>query len=236
MGVIFPKEDKASGALAITHAERTLRRQILEGFYLPGQKISDSAISKDLGVSRTSVRESFQRLVQDGLITIVPNRGAFVTERDKQEVSELYELREALEVFAVSQATLRASTEKLIAIKEMLTITKTSMVEHGGRYPVELDFHATVCELAGNQALLDEIQKVHHKLKLTRIFSGYKPARARDAYWEHLSILEAMIRRDSNAAAEAMRSHLCNSRISTEEINQDLKHDTTSTEQSLLSR
>ena len=65
MAVIFPKEDKASGALAITHAERTLRRQILEGFYLPGQKISDSAISKDLGVSRTSVRESFQRLVQD---------------------------------------------------------------------------------------------------------------------------------------------------------------------------
>jgi DNA-binding GntR family transcriptional regulator len=236
MGVIFPKEDKASGALAITHAERTLRRQILEGFYLPGQKISDSTISKDLGVSRTSVRESFQRLVQDGLITIVPNRGAFVTERNKQEASELFELREALEVFAVSQATLRASTEKLIAIKEMLTITKASMVEHGGRYPVELDFHATVCELAGNQALQDEIQKVHHKLKLTRVFSGYKPARARDAYWEHLSILEAMIRRDSKAAAEAMRSHLCNSRISTEEINQELTHDTTSTEQSLLSR
>lgn len=215
--MIFSKEkidEKASGAIAILHAERTLRRQILEGFYLPGEKVSDSAISQELGISRTSIRESFQRLAQDGLISIIPNRGAFVAEYSNEEMLELYELREALEVFAIGQATKRASHEKILALKEMLTVTKTSMVEHGGRYPVELDFHETVCEFAGNKTLQKEIEKIHHKLKLVRISSGFNPVRAREAYFEHLEILEAMIRRDVKAAETAMRSHLNNSVIS----------------------
>lgn len=114
----------------------------------------------------------------------------------------------------------------------MLTITKASMVEHGGRYPVELDFHATVCNLSQNKVLLNEIKKVHRRLKLIRIHSGFKPARAREAYGEHLAILEAIIRRDSHAAEEAMRTHLENSRQSSQG-EETFNHPT---EQSLLSR
>tara|TARA_B110000503_G_C7172235_1_gene424911 strand:- start:4409 stop:5125 length:717 start_codon:yes stop_codon:yes gene_type:complete len=238
--VIFAKKEKASGAIAVSHAERTLRRQILEGFYLPGDKVSDSTISNELGISRTSIRESFQRLAQDGLITIIPNRGAFVTEHSQKEIFELFELRDALEVFAVAQATKRAPQRMTLALKEMLTITKASMVEHGGRYPVELDFHATVCEMAGNETLQREIKKVHQKLKLVRIHSGYNPARAREAYIEHSEILEAMIKRDVKAAENAMRSHLNNSKISTQTANyapeQKLNNSDYQAKQSLLGR
>jgi DNA-binding GntR family transcriptional regulator len=232
--VIFNRqevEEKISGPEAISHAEKTVSRQILEGFYFPGEKISDSAISDELGISRTSVRESFQRLVKDGLLTIMPNRGAFVAQPSDKEIIELFEIRMALEVYAVGLATQRAPIEKILSLKEMLSITKMSMVEHGGRYPIEQDFHATVCAMAGNQLLTDEIERIHHRIKLIRLKSGYKPARAKVAYFEHLAILEAMLARDVVRAQKAMVTHLENSQDSSQDLTVQ-----NPTEQTLLSR
>lgn len=211
------KQEKASGTVAIAHAENSLRRLILEGFYTPGQRVSDSAMSDELGVSRTSVREAFQRLINEGLLTVIPNRGAFVTKLSREEVAKLYEVREALEIHGLRLATTRASVERLLAVQEMLSVTRSSIVEHGGRYPIELDFHDTLLELADNQLLSENVTRVHSRLRIARSKSGFVPARARAAYQEHLDILDAMLRRDVQGAEDAMRLHLINSRQSTED-------------------
>jgi len=208
------KKIKASGAEAVDYSVRTLRRQIVDGFHHPSERISDLAVSEALTISRTSVRESFQKLVTEGLLFIVPNRGAFVVERSPEEVTELYEVREALEVLAVRLAIEKASNEKLLSLKEMLSVTKTSMIEHGGRYPVEVDFHKSICDLAENKELAQNMELVNCKLKIARRQSGYIPARARAAYGEHEEILEAMIRRDIPTAENLIRKHLLNSRAS----------------------
>jgi len=78
------KKVKASGVEAVDYSVRTLRRQIVDGFHHPSQRISDLAVSEELTVSRTSVRESFQKLVTEGLLFIVPNRGAFVVEHSPE--------------------------------------------------------------------------------------------------------------------------------------------------------
>lgn len=208
------KKVKASGAEAVDYSVRTLRRQIVDGFHHPSQRISDLAVSEELTVSRTSVRESFQKLVTEGLLFIVPNRGAFVVERSAEEIIELYEVREALEVSAIRLAIEKASNEKLNSLKEMLSVTRTSMIEHGGRYPVEVDFHKSICDLAENKELAQTLELVNCKLKIARRQSGYIPERARAAYEEHKEILEAMIHRDIPTAEALIRQHLANSRFS----------------------
>lgn len=208
------KKVKASGAEAVDYSVRTLRRQIVDGFHHPSQRISDLAVSEELTVSRTSVRESFQKLVTEGLLFIVPNRGAFVVERSAEEIIELYEVREALEVSAIRLAIEKASNEKLNSLKEMLSVTRTSMIEHGGRYPVEVDFHKSICDLAENKELAQTLEIVNCKLKIARRQSGYIPERARAAYAEHKEILEAMILRDIPTAEALIRQHLANSRFS----------------------
>ena len=208
------KKVKASGAEAVDYSVRTLRRQIVDGFHHPSQRISDLAVSEELTVSRTSVRESFQKLVTEGLLFIVPNKGAFVVEHSPEEIIELYEVREALEVSAVRLAIEKASNDKLNSLKEMLSVTRTSMIEHGGRYPVEVDFHKSICELAENKELAQTMELVNCKLKIARRQSGYIPERARAAYAEHKEILEAMIGRDIPRAEALIRQHLANSRFS----------------------
>ena len=208
------KKVKASGAEAVDYSVRTLRRQIVDGFHHPSQRISDLAISEELTVSRTSVRESFQKLVTEGLLFIVPNKGAFVVEHSPEEIIELYEVREALEVSAVRLAIEKASNDKLNSLKEMLSVTRTSMIEHGGRYPVEVDFHKSICELAENKELAQTMELVNCKLKIARRQSGYIPERARAAYAEQKEILEAMIGIDIPRAEALIRQHLANSRFS----------------------
>lgn len=208
---------KVSGAAAITHAENSVRRLILEGFFTPGERVSDTALSDELGVSRTTIREAFQRLVKDGLINVIPNRGAFVIKLSRDEITKLYEVREALEVHAVRLATEKASVERLIALQGMLSVTEISIVEHGGRYPIELDFHEMIFELAGNSLLTEHANQVNAKLRLSRSKSGFMPSRAREAYAEHVAILNAMLRRDVLSAVDAMRIHISNSRLNSEE-------------------
>ena len=122
--------------------------------------------------------------------------------------------------------------ERLLALQGMLTITQTSIVEHGGRYPVDLDFHEKIFELADNPLLSEHASQVNAKLRLSRSKSGFMPARAREAYAEHVAILNAMLRRDVQGAVDAMRKHVTNSRINSEEREDSLN----STKQILLKR
>lgn len=222
MAVLDEKDTRAgakiSGAEAITLCEESVRRRILEGLYRPGQRVSDSALADELGISRTSVRETFQRLVKEGLLQTIPNRGAFVAELTEGEVHDLYEVREALETLAVHLATVRAPLERLLELREMLSQTERSMRSQGGRYPVELDFHKSIIELADNAELSRHLSAVHNRLRIVRGQSGYQTERALLAYFEHLAILDAMIRRDSEAAQSQMRAHLIESRVSVSSV------------------
>ena len=195
-----------------SYAEQTrmlLRRSILDGVYAPGQRLKEVEISRDLGISRSPVREAIQALANEGLVRIAPQKGAFVANLDATEVAELYEVREGLEIMAVSLAAERAETLRIMDLKELLEATRSSLDrQESVGYPRNLDFHRHLSSLSGNRKLAQEVNEINSQLKLARLRSACKPGRAEQAYEEHLTIFNALRRRNPEAAADAMREHI----------------------------
>lgn len=194
--------------LAAQMAEDYLRGQILDGFFESGSRVSDVKLSKVLDVGRASVREAILSLSKEGLLEIIPNRGAFVPAFSVDQVLNLFELREALETFAVRLAAKRASALKLNSLSEMLLVSKLSVVKHGGQYPAQLDFHERVVSMSENPEIIARCRAVSSRLIIARRRSGSRPARADEAILEHQEILDALVERNPSRAEAAMRGHL----------------------------
>jgi DNA-binding GntR family transcriptional regulator len=181
-------------------AQEAIRHLIFTGTYKPGQRLKEAEISQKLGISRAPVREAIQTLANDGLIELVPHKGAIVANFDVREVRQLYEVREALEVMAARLAAERASVQQLEKLQKLLETT-TTVIEgsESTSYPRDLDFHRGVLELAGNP-----------KLQLVRLWSGSRPGRASESYEEHVAVFEALREKDPEEAERAMRNHISN--------------------------
>lgn len=194
-------------------AREVIRHMILTGTYGPGQRLKEMDISQELGISRSPIREAVQGLANEGLVKIVPQKGAFVASFDIQEVGELYEVREALEVMAVRLAADRAEDHRVEELEEFLEATKATLDSHQATgYPRDLDFHKKVAELSQNRKLAQKIAEINSQLGLVRLRSASKPGRALQAYEEHIAIFEALRQRDSKKAVRAMRGHIHNGR------------------------
>lgn len=190
-------------------ARMLLRRSILNGVYTPGQRLKEMEISRDLGISRSPVREAIQGLANEGLVKIAPQKGAFVANLDATEMAELYEVREGLEIMVVQLAAERAETPQIMDLRELLEATRSSLDrQKSAGYPRTLDFHRRLSALSGNRKLAQEVNEINAQLELARLRSAYKPGRAEQAYEEHLAIFNALRRQDPEAAADAMREHI----------------------------
>lgn len=206
------REALPNGQSAAARADELIRRLVLEGFYPPGERISDLKLSKQLGVGRMHVRESFQRLAKDGVLTTIPNRGTFVTTLDLNQVAELLEVREAIEVEAVRLAAQRAEPKDLVPLRELNEVSRLSLVHHGGTYPMDLDFHEGLVSLAGNKRLATISHEVNILLRLARARAVTNLTRWHESIKEHSDILNAIDSRDTKKAESVMRHHLAMSR------------------------
>lgn len=223
--LLEPTARRSPGAVADAphsyahQAEEILRNLILSGIFDPGQRLAELELSKKLTMSRSPIREALQVLSNEGLVRIIPNRGAFVTLLEPQRIEELYEVREALEAGAVRLATARADAVELSALHLLLKATALALEQDSGRpYPAELDFHAHVAQLARNPVLEKKIREVDLQLRLARGRSGFNPERARAALTDHLDIYRHLAARDVDRAEDAMRRHITASLSSVLEV------------------
>lgn len=188
---------------------RTIRELILAGHFEPGQRLNEVEIARSLGVSRGPVREALQRLATEGLVELVPNRGAFVCAVEMPDIQELYEVREALEVMAVRLCIERATESDIQRIQDMIASTREALgEEQTAPYPLDKDLHRCIGQMARNSRLEDQLRTIDHQLHLVRTRSGHEVARAHLAYEEHLAIADAITARDVERAEHGMRSHL----------------------------
>lgn len=185
-----------------------LRRAILDGIFAPGQRLNELELSQSLGISRSPIREAFQSLAKEGIVTLVANRGAFVAEFDLREIEELYEVRNALEVEAARLAALRADEHDLSLLQQALAMNRLALGGDRESYPPDLDFHDHLVDSVRNPRLAREIAEVNQLLRVARARSGFVPERARAAYEEHVAIYEAIADGDPERAATEMRNHL----------------------------
>ncbi len=199
-----------------------LRQQLLDGTYEPGSRLNEVEIADAMGISRGPLREALQRLVAEGLVVVVAHRGAFVRSFSPLELQQMYEFREIVESGAARLAARRATDEAVGGLRAMLRETAQLLdTTAGSVYPASPDFHRRTLELSGNPALLRAGTELQTQAKMARRSSGRLPGRARAAFDEHLVIVDAIGRRDPDAAQNAMTRHLANSFTSVSQARHD---------------
>jgi DNA-binding GntR family transcriptional regulator len=189
-----------------------LREQILSGTYESGTRLNEVELADSMGISRGPLREAIQRLVAEGLVEVVPHRGAYVRSFSVLELQQMYEFREIIESGAARLAATRASADDVAALQRMLNETDQLLtIANQAAYPETPDFHRRILELANNPSLLQAGTELQTKIRIARQRSGRKPGRARAAFDEHVEIVDAIARRDPDGASAAMVRHLAHS-------------------------
>jgi len=184
---------------------------ILRNEIMPGQKLQHQELSERLGVSRTPVREALTRLVQEGYVSLLPNRGFICKEIRMQEAEELYDLREALEAYAVEKAIGNLNDEALERLRQKIDLYGRDTLKRFTRERLIYDqnIHLEIAEIAGNETLKRTLRQVFERIILKRKTDGlYDQVRGQTAHQEHLKLLGAIERRDAYEAVKIVRAHI----------------------------
>jgi DNA-binding GntR family transcriptional regulator len=191
---------------------------ITSGEFQPGQKLSESELARQLGISRGPLREALGRL-EGRLVMRTPRIGVRVIEFDREDLEQLFYVREALEGMAARLAAERMSSSELAQLKELLALhANQPELAAGSAYyqrSHDEDFHFTIVRAARcerlEQMLLDEL---YYQLRIQRLRSSTRPGRALQALAEHREILAALESRNADSAESTMRHHIRNARLS----------------------
>ena len=180
---------------------RELRRDIIMGHLGPGERLSVNDLAARYGISITPIRDALQMLGQEGLVTIRPRSGYFVTSITLKQLRDLLDLREILEVAAVERSAVRVTAAELDELAHVHAGYTGDDDESYDRYTDEnRRFHQLVANASGNQELAAELARVHDRLAR---FMVMRHAGATQPH-THARIQEALRAHDVAAAREAM--------------------------------
>ena len=174
-------------------------------------------------MSRTPVREALTRLVQEGYVYLLPNRGFTCKEIRLQEADELYQLREALEAFAVEKAIENLTEAPFTELSAKINLYGKDVQKRFTRERLvyDQDVHLEIARLSGNETLTKALAQVFERIILKRRTDGlYDPARGITAHQEHLKLLQAMKKRNTQDAVKIVRAHI---RAGKDNVLSDLK-------------
>lgn len=191
---------------------KKLREDILNGRYQENDELREAAIGEELGVSRTPVREAFRQLELEGLIRIVPNKGAYVTGISSSDVADIYEIRSLLEGLCARWATTRISKEKIDEMEEIILLSEFHLAKGHYEQITELDnrFHMLLYEACESKMLIHLLKDFHQYVQKERQKTLSDIERSRAAIAEHKSIMEAMREGNAKLAEELADKHICN--------------------------
>lgn len=190
-----------------------LRSWILSGRFMLGERLLEEDLARDLGVSRTPVREALGRLGAEGLVDIRPGRGATVTRWSDTDVSEVYELRAILEGHAAYQAALDMDDETVQSLRKICETERHLLDHHGRGYrksvaAVNQEFHLTIAETSANTRLTALLRPLIEYPSIMHSSPGYSEERLRHNLYEHLSLVSAFQDRNPPWALSIMRAHM----------------------------
>ncbi|MCB1960747.1 MAG: GntR family transcriptional regulator [Rhodocyclaceae bacterium] len=194
-------------------AER-LRERIFSHELKPGTWIDEQALAENYGISRTPLREALKVLAAEGLVTLKPRRGCYVTEISERDLDEIFGVLGLLEGRCVHDATLRAKAfdrEQLQHIHEQLEAAAASH-DIDAFFEANQAFHLRLQTIADNRWLLQVIADLRKVIKLSRHHSLFSDGRVAQSQAEHRVILRALMDGDANAAEQAMRTHIASGR------------------------
>ena len=203
----------AQPALYLEVAER-LRQRIFAHELASGAWIDEQTLAEQYGISRTPLREALKVLASEGLVTLKPRRGCYVTELAERDLDDIFPLMALLEgrcAFEATQKATPADLKRLETLHEKLE-RFAAKGDANGFFEVNQEFHAALQTLSGNRWLKQVIDDLRKVLKLTRRDSLRLEGRLKQSLEEHRHILAAIRERDADSAEALMHAHLLSGR------------------------
>ncbi|MFD1554520.1 GntR family transcriptional regulator [Paraburkholderia silviterrae] len=172
-------------------------------------RLDERVLSETLGVSRTPVREAMTLLEQEGFLRMVPRRGIYIVRKSKREIVEMIQMWAALESMAARLATIHATDEEIAKLRHMFDNFRDSTpAEHIAEYSdANIAFHQAIVELSKSQLILDTIKNIFVHVRAIRRMTISQSDRASRSIVDHLRIIEALEKRDTELAERLVRQH-----------------------------
>lgn len=191
----------------------TLRNRILNWTYLPGQRLTEMAICDEFNVSRSPAREALQKLIEQGLIVKMPNRGYEVKHLDIQEMENLYELRMALETYTAEKLAKRSSQpiEELERLRDAWRSfdlsTPPSAEEIAEK---DRNFHDILAKALGNDVMYQQFRQINDRIALIRVmfYNACGLDKLDVLVSQHIEILDKIRAQDADGARKAMHRNI----------------------------
>lgn len=189
-----------------------IRSDILNGKYKRGEELVESSIGKELGISRTPVREAIRQLELEGLVQLVPNKGAFVTGISEKDVRDIYLIRARLEGLAARMAAKNITPELLDAMEETVVLSEYHAKKEHYEQVCEMDskFHKLLYKASGSRILEHTLTDFHQYVQRVRMASIMKKRRMEKSNDEHDAILTAIREHDEEKAELVANRHISN--------------------------
>ena len=191
---------------------QTLEQAILMGDLKPGERLMEIHLAEQLGVSRTPIREAIRKLEQEGLVVNIPRRGAYVAEITKKDLSDVLEVRSALEELAVELACRRISPEELAELKtacaRFIDAIGQNDLEQSARQ--DIAFHDVIYKASRNDRLIQMATNLRMQMYRYRIEYLKDESAHPVLIHEHRALIDCIERKDIPGAKNVMRSHIEN--------------------------
>ncbi len=204
-------EDNYSLSSKVYHS---IRNDILSGKYMPGDELKEKNIGDELGVSRTPVREALRQLDLEGLISIVPNKGAFVEGVSLNDIRDIYEIRALLEGLCAKWAVDNITDELMAEMEENIYLSEFHESKGNKKQILLLDnrFHEILYEASGSKELKKVLKDYHDYVGRVRQVTLAESNRAKNSVKEHKQICEAIKAKDAMMAQKYASDHINSSK------------------------
>lgn len=191
-----------------------IRNAILEFQLRPGQRLIERELIERFGVSRTTIREALRDLAAEGLVTVIPQKGAVVSAPSPEEAADLYDIRAHLESLAVERFIGRASAEQVqrlqMTVSDLVDVSYSAAPSTQAVLRAKDRFYDALIEGAGSEVLKQVLVPLQSRVRVLRATSLGSPGRAREAADEIREIMAAIQRRDAAEASRLCVEHIQN--------------------------
>ena len=207
--MVAPLDDTSTFA---DRAYRALRDVIvsLDVYQSQGEvRLDERRLAQDLGISRTPVREAMAQLEREGFVRSIPRRGVYVVRKTKREVIEMITAWAALESMAARLITRHASDQGIASLRAMFTTFADGQIDAKlDEYSeVNIRFHQAIIKMSDNKVLIDLAENLFTHMRMIRRKAIGEDDRANRSIRDHVNIIEALERRETERAEALVREH-----------------------------
>lgn len=193
----------------------TLRKAILTGELKPGERLMEIHLANRLGVSRTPIREAIRKLELEGLVTMIPRRGAEVSQITEKSMNDVLEIRKALDALCAELACDRITADGLESLGQACDSFEAAVQTGDAKKIAHADvaLHDIIVQATGNQRLIQLVNNLSEQMYRYRFEYIKDSSQHEMLVAEHRIIYRSIVEKDKNTAAEAARTHIDNQKL-----------------------